>query len=172
MRISKKPFLAVIALIAAVSALVFALAASADHGRRGDDDDHGVRGKLFVTRLVGSILADPAIHGVTRGGVPWELKRGGAKLGHKGRFKLRVKGLVIAGTDKPGPVTTISASLFCAPDSNASAAFTAGPVPLSSDGDARISQHVTLPARCLAPLVLVHPNGNATRYIAASGFTS
>ena len=171
MEISKKSFLAVIALIAAASALVFALAANADHGRRGGDDDHGARGKMLVTRLVGSILADPAIHGVTRGGVPWELKRGGATLGHNGRFKLRVRGLVVAGTDNPGPVTSITASLFCAPDSNTAPAFTAGPVSLSSDGDARISKHVTLPARCLAPVVLVHPNGNATRYIAASGFT-
>ena len=170
MSISKKSFLAVIALVGAISALVFALAASADHGRRGDDD-HGERGKLFVTRLVGSVLADPAIHGVTRGGVPWELKRGGAKLGRGGRFKLRVRGLVIAGSDNPGTVTTISASLFCAPDSS-TAAFTTGPVPLSSDGDTRIEQHVTLPARCLAPVVLVHPNGNAARYIAASGFTT
>jgi hypothetical protein len=29
---------------------------------------------------------------------------------------------------------------------------------------------VTVPARCLAPVVLVHPNGNGARYIAASGF--
>jgi hypothetical protein len=172
MRISKKSLVAVIALVAAASALVFALAANADHGRRGGDDDHGVRGKLFVTRLVGSVLADPAIHGVTRGGVPWDLKRGNATLDRDGRFKLRLRRLVIAGTDNPGGVTSVSASLFCAPDSSAAPAFTTGPVPLSSDGDARIKQHVALPARCLAPVVLVHPNGLATRYIAASGFAS
>jgi len=171
MRISKKSFLAVIALVAAASALVFTLAANADHGRRGDDD-HGVRGKLFATRLVGSILADPPIHGVTRGGVPWDLERGRATLDRNGRFKLRVSGLVIAGTDNPGGVTSLSASLFCAPDSNTAPAFTAGPAPLSSDGDARLREHVAVPSRCLAPVVLVHPNGLATRYIAVSGFAS
>src|SRR5712691_7831824 len=171
MRISKKSFLAVIALVAAASALVFTLGASGDHGRRGDDD-HGIRGKLFAGRLVGSILADPPIHGVTRGGVPWDLERGAAKLGRNGRFELRVKGLVVAGTDNPDGVTTISASLFCAPDSNATPAFTTGSVPLSSDGDARIREHVTVPSRCLAPVVLVHPNGTTTRYIAATGFAS
>jgi hypothetical protein len=31
---------------------------------------------------------------------------------------------------------------------------------------------VTVPARCLAPVVLVHPNGNPAAYIAATGFTS
>jgi hypothetical protein len=171
MRISRKVFLIVIAVATAAVALVFSLAASADHGRRGDDD-HGVRGKLFATRLVGSILADPPIHGVTRGGVPWDLKRGSATLDRDGRFKLRVRKLVVSGTNDPDGVTSISASLFCAPDSNAAPAFTVGPVPLSSDGDARIRRHVTVPARCLAPVVLVHPNGNATRYIAASGFRS
>jgi hypothetical protein len=28
----------------------------------------------------------------------------------------------------------------------------------------------SLPAKCLAPVVLVHPNGNGAAYIAASGF--
>jgi hypothetical protein len=166
MTISKKSFLAVIALVAAVSALVFALAASADHGRRGDDG----HGKLLATRLVGSILADPPIHGVTRDNVPWDLKRGVATLRRDGRFKLRVRDLVVAGTDNPDGVTSIRASLFCAPDSNPTPAFTTGSVPLSPDGDARIRQRVTVPGRCLAPVVLVHPNGNSARYIAASGF--
>ena len=69
-------------------------------------------------------------------------------------------------------MTTITASFFCAPDSNTVAAFVAGPVPLAADGDARIHQNVTVPARCLAPVVLVHPNGGGTRYIAVSGFKS
>jgi hypothetical protein len=70
-------------------------------------------------------------------------------------------------------VTTISKTWFLTMIAlvASAAAFTAGPVPLSSDGNARIGQHVTVPARCLAPVVLVHPNGNLTRYIAASGFT-
>jgi hypothetical protein len=170
MRISKKSLVAVIALVAAASALVFALAANADHGRRGGDDDHGVRGKLFVTRLVGSVLADPAIHGVTRGGVPWDLKRGEARLNRNGEFRLKVRRLVVAGTNSARPVLTISASLFCAPDSNPDPAFTTGEVPISERGDARIRQRVTVPARCLAPVVLVHPNGGVARYIAASGW--
>ncbi len=38
----------------------------------------------------------------------------------------------------------MSASLFCVPDSSTAPAFTAGPVPLSGDGDARIDQNVTV----------------------------
>jgi hypothetical protein len=49
-------------------------------------------------------------------------------------------------------------------------AFTTGQVPISADGDARIRQHVTLPATCLAPIVLVHPNGGTTRYISVTGW--
>ena len=29
---------------------------------------------------------------------------------------------------------------------------------------------MTVPERCLAPVLLVHPNGGTARYIAASGF--
>jgi len=37
-------------------------------------------------------------------------------------------------------------------------------------GNARMSGTITLPAKCLAPIVLVHPNGSDAAYIAASGF--
>ena len=68
-------------------------------------------------------------------------------------------------------MTTVTVSLYCAPDSSA-AAFTTASAPLSSHGDARIRQHVTVPSRCLAPVVLVHPNGGAGAYIMATGFAS
>ena len=89
----------------------------------------------------------------------------------RGRFEVRIRGLVITGTNNAGPVTTVTVSLYCAPDSSA-AVFTTTPEPLSSDGDARIRQNVTVPSRCLAPVVLVHPNGSAGAYIMATGFAS
>jgi hypothetical protein len=49
-------------------------------------------------------------------------------------------------------------------------AFTTDSVPLSRQGNARIRAHVTVPDRCLAPVLLVHPNGSTARYIAATGF--
>jgi hypothetical protein len=148
-----------------VAAAVFVAAAAADHGR----GDGGGR-TVLRAQLVGSILSDPPIHGVTRGGVPWD-GGGRAKLSRNGRFDLRVRGLVVSGTGDADGVTSIKASLYCAPDSNTAPAFTTDSVSLSSRGNARIRQHVTVPARCLAPVLLVHPNGNTTRYIAASGFT-
>jgi hypothetical protein len=164
MRSSKR----LITIAAAVAAAVFAAAAAADHG------DHGGRGNgrtLLRAQLVGSILTDPPIHGVLRGGVPWD-GGGRARLDRRGRFELRVRGLVVSGTGDPDGVTSITASLFCAPDADLTPAFTSGAVPLSHNGNARIRQHVSVPARCLAPVLLVHPNGNTGRYIAASGFVT
>jgi hypothetical protein len=153
----------------ALAAAVFVAAAAADHGRGGDGDDHGGGRTILQARLVGSVLSDPAIHNVMRGGVPWDgVAR--AKLSRHGRFELRVRGLVVSGTGNADGVTSITASLYCAPDSDQSAAFTTQSVPLSSRGNARIRQHVTVPPRRLAPVLLVHPNGMDTRYIAASGF--
>jgi hypothetical protein len=166
MAFSKKSFLGMILVVAASSALVFSLQAGASGGH------HEGHGKLFRSGLVGNLLTDPPIHGVTRAGAEWVLKKGTATLGRNGKFNLRVKGLVLTSTGTTGTVTTITASLFCAPDSDTAAKFVAGPVPLEPDGDARIHQEVTVPSRCLAPVVLVHPNGGATRYIAVSGFKS
>jgi hypothetical protein len=134
-------------------------------------DDHGKHSgnTLFRSTLAPSVLTDPTIHGVARGGVPWQLDRGSTRLRHGGRLQLSVRGLVIPGNGTPGPVTTINASLYCGADAT-SAVATTGSVALSMQGNAKIDEHVALPAKCLAPIVLVHPNGNGAAYIAASGF--
>jgi hypothetical protein len=161
MKPRKRWMVAVIALLGAGTAGV----AFADHGGDGRDN-----GKLLRAGLVGSILSDPPIHGVTRGGVPWD-GGGRASLGKKGRFEARIRGLIVTGTGNADGVTSIRISLFCAPDSDTAPVFTTAAVPLSPKGNARVRQHVTVPSRCLAPVLLVHPNGNLARYIAASGFT-
>jgi hypothetical protein len=165
MTFSKKWFLAAILIAAAV----FVAAAAADHGGGGHEHGSHEHGKLLRANLVGSILSDPPIHGLTRGGVPWQGK-GTASLDRRGRFEFRIRNLVIAGTGNAGPVTSIRVSLFCAPETSP-AVFTTNSTPLSPNGNARLRQHVTVPARCLAPVLLVHPNASTTAYIAASGFT-
>jgi hypothetical protein len=82
-----------------------------------------------------------------------------------------VRGLVLPGAPgngTPGPVTTVSASLYCNADTTA--VGTTPAVPISRDGDARMEGELSLPAKCVAPVVLVHPNGGAAAYIAATGF--
>ena len=70
MTFSKKSLVGLMLSVAAVSALVFSLQAGASRGH------HEKHGKLFSSGLVGNVLADAPIHGVSRAGAPWVLKRG------------------------------------------------------------------------------------------------
>jgi hypothetical protein len=47
---------------------------------------------------------------------------------------------------------------------------TTDPAPLSQQGNGTIRDRITLPAKCLGAIILVHPNGGDAAYIAASGF--
>ena len=103
------------------------------------------------------------------GGVPWD-GGGSTSIRRDGKTSVHIRGLVITGVGNAGPVKTVSASLFCG-DSTTPAATTQQ-VPLSASGDARIETRLSLPATCLGPVVLVHPNGNVHAYIAATGWRS
>ena len=169
MSFTKKSFLAAVL----VAAVVFVAAAAADHGGRsprGRDHGHGHK-TVLRQHLVGSILSDQNIHGVVRGGLPWQ-GGGDATLSRKGRFEARIRGLIIPSLGNAGPVTSITISLYCSPDSDPAAAFTTQSGPRAPSGHARVRARVWGPARGLAPGRLVHPNGGAGAYIAATGFTS
>jgi len=145
---------------------------SGNRGPRGGDRHRHGRGEvLLTTTLAPSVPTDPALNGAAAGGAPWVLKRGEAVLTRRGELLVSVRGLVIPvapfnGT--PGPVKTVFASLYCGGSSTAQGSTAS--VPISMGGDAFMQGSVTVPAKCLAPTVLVHPNGIATVYIAASGF--
>jgi hypothetical protein len=123
--------------------------------------------------LAPSHLGDPSLHEVATGLVPWMLAQGEVRLKSDGMLDLRLEGLVIssgpeAGT--PGPVTTISVSLYCGAEAE-TAAETTPAVALSRTGDARIHDaSFGVPSTCLAPVILVHPNGDLTHYIALDGW--
>jgi hypothetical protein len=175
MWISKRSL--VLSLLAgmAAMALVLAVGAFAKHDGPGKQD-HGKRhgAPLVKVSLAPSQPTDPTFHGVAPGGAPWVLKRGEVRLKADGKLNLRVKGLVIPiapGNGTPGPVTTISASLYCGADSSTTAADTTDQVPISRAGNARIHDKTfVVPDTCLAPVILVHPNGNAAAYIAVDGW--
>jgi hypothetical protein len=150
------------------------------HGNK-QEDNHGNRHRgrhrgnaVLKASLAPSQIDDPPFHGVNPGGAPWVLDRGKVEIKAKGRLELRVRGLVIPnppGDNTPGPVKTISASLFCGADTETAPADTTDQVPIDQDGDARIrDKSFNVPATCLAPIVLVHPNGNMAAYIAVSGW--
>lgn len=172
MRISKRVPSTV--FVAAVAALAAALAVGA-LSAFGDDGGHGRRHdeQLIRESLAPSVPTDPMFHGVAPGQLPWVLADGQVRLSG-GELNLRVEGLVIPvapANGTPGPVTTVSASLYCGADTDTTAAVTTGQVPISRSGDARIEDHsLMVPATCLAPVILVHPNGINSLYIAVDGW--
>src|SRR3954462_11157815 len=162
--------------VALVAAMSMALAVGAFGSRGGHHGSHhrGHGAPLIAESLAPSVPTHPTFHGVGLGGAPWVLKRGDVQLSRGGKLELRVKGLVIPtapANGTPGPVTTISASLYCGADSNTTAADTTPQVPISRRGNARIrDRSFAVPDTCLAPVILVHPNGDATHYIAVEGW--
>jgi hypothetical protein len=161
---------AVALLSAAALAGSATTAVSAIGNERGDHGGH--RGEpLLDASLAPSVPSDPVIDGASAGGAPWVLRQGEVRLRRDGRLTARIRGLVIPtapGNGTPGPVMTVSASLYCG--AGTTAVGTTPSVPISRRGNADIDGHVSVPAKCLAPTVLVHPNGAAAVYIAANGF--
>jgi hypothetical protein len=125
---------------------------------------------LLKTALAPSVPSDPMLHGVTAGGAPWKLHRGFFTLLTNGQVRVNIRGLIIPELGTPGPVTTVDAALYCGSETEKTAAFTTPSVPLSKKGDALIETTVTPPSKCLAPVVLIEPNGSSAVYITSSGF--
>jgi hypothetical protein len=151
-----------------------ATVAGASAGARGHEPErHGdVLRSALVGRPVGANTTVP-IRGVPPGGVAWALSGGTVRLSSAGRLSLEVEGLVITGTNTKldgttGPVTAIVAALTC--EGTSPTIVSSTPVPLSSRGNAAIEQRITLPATCLAPIVLVRANSSSGPWIAATGF--
>jgi hypothetical protein len=119
---------------------------------------------LLKAPLQGSILSDPPLFGATRGGAPWQIGTSEAKVELGGTVKVTIAGLLIPGVGV-GQVRNVTATVAC----NGERVATTAAVPLSAAGNAQIKDDVTLPVRCLAPAVLINPNGNANVYIAATG---
>jgi len=188
MRFSKRAVYLVV-MVAAVSAVLMALTVNAvgargggggndkgggndqGHNGNGQGSGHGNGNTLLRSTLAPSVPGDPTFHGVNPGGAPWVLQRGEVRLKRNGQFRLRLQGLVIPnppGDNTPGPVTTVNSSLYCGADTTAAA--TTDTVPISRQGDASINTTISVPATCLAPLILVHPNGIAAAYISLEGW--
>jgi hypothetical protein len=173
MRSSKRvPMTVFVAALAALTAALVMGALSAFGNDGGKGREHG--GSLIRESLAPSVPTDATFHGVAPGSLPWVLDRGQVRLSSDGELDLRVEGLVIPvapANGTPGPVTTISASLYCGADSDTAAADTTGQVPISRAGDARIEDDsFNVPATCLSPVILVHPNGLMNLYISLDGW--
>ena len=176
MNVSRRTAVAVLSAAALGGSAATAVTASGhdngrQQGRHGDDRGEHRGRPLLKQTLAPSVPTDAMLNGNKPGGVPWVLTRGEARLRSDGTLQVEVRGLVIPVapfTGTPGPVTTVSASLYCGASSTAQG--TTPSVPISMTGDAFMQGPVTVPAKCLQPTVLVHPNGATTTYIAATGF--
>jgi hypothetical protein len=126
---------------------------------------------LLRSGLVGSTKpaeGGATIFGVAPGGANWVVDEGSVKVRRDGRINLSVEGLVIPTPPQNGtnPIESLTASVYC----NGAVADTTALFPLSvPDGDGHVRADLTLPDTCVAPVVLLHPRGNLTVYIAASG---
>ncbi len=136
--------------------------ASASSGSRSDDEGGGT---LLRAPIQGSLLTDPPLFGANPGGAPWVISKGKARLSTAGRLEVEVKGLIIP-TRGNNPVPLLSATVVC---NGTRILPPTATVPFSAAGNAEIEATVMLPTRCLAPAVLLNPNGAAGVYIAATG---
>src|SRR5690349_23700785 len=119
MQVSRRAAVAMLATAALGGSAVTAVSALGHNSGNGHKGKHHAK-VSFETPLAPSVPADPPLHGVAAGGAPWVLRSGSAEIGRKGRFQVRVRGLVIpppTGNGTAGPVTTVSASLYCGADS-------------------------------------------------------
>jgi hypothetical protein len=155
----------------AAAAVLAAGAAAAPASAAAAADSYGGGRVVFSSTLVGSVPTDPTVHGVAPGQLPWAERAGSAQLSANGRLKVKIKGLVFTEgpfTGTAGPVTSVSASLYCGADSSG-AVDTTATVALTSAGNGRIDEVLDVPDRCIAPTVLVHPFAATGFYIAATG---
>jgi hypothetical protein len=161
-------------LILAAAAVATLLPASSAVAH--DDHSSGHRAHdLLRAPIAGSLPSDMDIFGVAPGGAPWVIDRGNARVRTDGRLEVRVEGLVIGPNTipngpKPGvnPLPRLTASLAC----NGMVVATTRPVRFTPSGDARIRANVRVPARCIAPVVMLNPatpDTNAGTFIGITG---
>jgi hypothetical protein len=160
-----------IAAVAVAASSIVGGTVAMDHGH---GHGHGRNNTGFEQRLVGLPANQMiTIDGVPPAGAAWVVNRGSkAHIHDHGRLDVRVRGLLLTGTGTAadgttGPVKQVVASLACANGDTA----TTSAVPLSARGNARIRDHIKVPADCLAPVVLVRISGIAPTdpWIAATG---
>jgi hypothetical protein len=164
LRVSR-PAAFVTAAVVGLSLLTGAAASASSSGSSGQHRHHNDHpDQLLEAPIQGSLVTDPPLFGVNPGGAPWVIRRGEAELDANGQLEVDVRGLIIPTTGV-NPVALLAASVVC----NGAVVATTATVPFDTNGNAKIKATVKLPVRCLAPAVLLNPNGNAATYIGVTG---
>ena len=114
-----------------------------------------VAGELvFFSPIVGS-NPGVTVGGVASAGAPWVVRHGSAIITDGGRIRVDLRGLLLPSTGTTGPVTQVAASVVCSD----AVAGTSKSVNLSAQGNAEISDQLTLPSPCFGPVVLIRIAG-------------
>lgn len=132
-------------------------------------DGHGSSGHtLLRADLVGSmpLPASPAIAGVNPGGAPWVNGRSPVRVREDGRIRVNIRGLVIPPPRGTGvnPVASVVATLVC----DEMVADSTEPFALSTDGNGKTRDVISVPDKCDDPVVLIQPAANRAVYIASA----
>ena len=136
------------------------------------DDDKLVRADMVACLHDGTVLG-----GINQCGKIWKLAKGGASLSANGHLKVKVNGLILndpstgSFNGTPDGVTGLVAAVICGGSGGTIVAQTQS-VPLSQAGDTKISVSITLPARCVAPVIVVREifEGAIGGWLASTGF--
>jgi hypothetical protein len=124
-----------------------------------------VAGELvFFSPIVGS-NPGVTVGGVASAGAPWVVRHGSAIITDGGRIRVDVRGLLLPSTNTTGPVTQVAASVVCSD----TVAATSKSANLSAQGNAEISDRLTLPSPCFGPAVLIRIAGINNTPSAAPG---
>jgi hypothetical protein len=156
MQISKR---AAIALLTTVG-----LAASGAAITLADEPETVLNSSLAAS---GSVTG-PILNGVHPSIGHWHINSGSVLVRTNGKLDVEIRGLTKEDGNS-GAVTSVSASLYC--DGEKTPAATTATAPFDKSHGADIHADVTLPASCLAPVVLIHPGPFTGLYIAGSGFS-
>lgn len=115
-----------------------------------------------MTPVTGAAVGAVNDRGIVGGGKPWVIRSGRGEVDGNGDVDVRVKGLVIpvAPFNGTNPVPFFRATVSCLTPGGTVNVST-GLFPASSEGDAKIDGHVTLPATCNDPEVFVVSPGGA-----------
>ncbi len=131
-------------------------------------------GELFESQVEGIQVGGQTIAGIG-GGAPWDVAEGEAEIADDGLLEVEVEGLVlvtpIIAADPVFPVVGVCGSLVCqktaAGDPTNEQVATTGNFPLSPvTGDAEIEENITLPAVCVAPIVLLRVSAIDSGFLA------
>ncbi len=128
---------------------------------------------IFETGVEGNQVAGQMIAGIS-GGAPWDVAMGEATILDDGDITVEVDGLVLQTpilADPVFPVLGVCASLVCqktaAGTPTNEQVATTGNFPLSPvTGNAEVDASITLPAVCVAPIVLLRVSAVDTGFFA------